>query len=145
VAASDFRPKSDEEYEALIRACIQVRSRAHETLVRKAGEWLQGLGATVSNPYPLDLLISKPRNLIIEAKRVGTTAPIFAVREAVGQLHEYRHFVGPRDSELCILLDAAPDLSLLEYVEDELQLFVIWLEHERFATGPKTAIFLNFV
>jgi hypothetical protein len=32
--------------------------------------------------------------LIIEAKIVGSRHPGFAIREAVGQLMEYRHFLG---------------------------------------------------
>lgn len=137
-----FQPKNDKDYEVIVRGGAQIRSRSHETLVGRAAIWLQALGASVSNPHPIDLLVTNPCRLIIEAKAVKGD-PLFAVREAVGQLHEYRHFIGPREANLCILLDVAPGPALIHYVESELHLFIFWHENDRFAMGSKTARFVN--
>jgi hypothetical protein len=65
--------------------------------------------------------------VIVEAKVVGRFSPILAVRPAVGQLFEYRSFIGPKESSLCILLDADPGQALVEYVE-HLGLLILWLK-----------------
>jgi hypothetical protein len=136
---ASFQPKNDDDYRALIRGGLQMRSRTHERLVRMAAMWLQQKGAVVSNPHPIDLMLTSPFKMIIEAKVVRGDNPIFAVREAVGQLHEYRYFLNLRDSPLCILLSAPPDASLVKYVEEELAMMLIWSEGEQFAQGPRTA------
>src|SRR5262245_25490954 len=66
-----------------------------------------------------DLLVSGPVTVLIEAK-IAHSGPLFAIRDAVGQLLEYRHFLGPKDSKLCILLDRNPGERLVGYVEHEL-------------------------
>jgi hypothetical protein len=138
---TQFRPRSEQEYATFISGGIQRRSRRHERLVRLAAERLHEAGATVSNPHPRDLLVTDPVVIIFEAKIVGSVDPIFAVREAVGQLFEYRYFVGPREAELCILLDAAPREGLVRYVENFLGLFIVWLIESEpgLRGGPRTA------
>ena len=138
-----FQAKSDEDYKAFIRGSIQIRSRSHEKLVNTAANWLQEKGATVSNPHPIDLMMTLPQKIILEAKVVGENNPIFAVREAVGQLHEYRYFLDFRDFRMCILLNAAPDTFLMTYIEEELGMLVLWSHHEQFMQGPRTAEFFH--
>jgi hypothetical protein len=137
--SAEFKPKADGDYVAVIKSATQRRSRAHETLVRVAGELLQKAGAVVGNPHPRDLLISAPAQLIIEAKIIGSRHPGFAIREAVGQLLEYRHFLGPRDAHLCILLDGNPGRALNDYVEKVLGFFILWVEGSRLLGGARTA------
>jgi hypothetical protein len=132
-----FKPKSAEDYIAIIQASVQRRSRSHERLVRLTGEWLQASGAEVVTPHPVDLLMVKPRKVILEAK-VTCGRPGAAIRQAVGQLFEYRWFLGPQDADLAILLDAAPGDALVSYVEERLGLFILWYANGQASAGPRT-------
>jgi hypothetical protein len=139
-----FRPKSAEEYLAVISASVQRRSRKHEALVAAAGRLLQGLGMVVSTPHPLDLLVTAPRRIIFEAKVTEALGPLIAIRHAIGQLYEYRRFRGPSDAALCVLLDVDPGDVLLQYVEDELHLNILWVTDGALNAGPRTsAAFLS--
>jgi hypothetical protein len=122
-----FRPKNEADYTAVIAATVQRRTRTHEKLVRLAGEWLQARGATIANTHPKDLEVIQPARVIIEAKVVRGRDPLFAAREAVGQLHEYRYFIGPRHAALAILLDVEPSPAVINYMENHLQVAVLWL------------------
>ncbi|ACL67024.1 hypothetical protein A2cp1_3698 [Anaeromyxobacter dehalogenans 2CP-1] len=133
-----FRPKSAEDYRAQIQGGFQVRSRKHEALVRIAGELLLRK-ATVTTPHPVDLRMTSPVPVIFEAKTVGSRGPGAAIREAVGQLYEYRYFIGPRDARLCVLLDDDPGAVLVQYVEDELGLMIAWLADGVLRAGPVTS------
>ncbi len=57
----------------------------------------------------------------------------------MGQLLEYRSFVGPKQSPVCILLDANPGRKLVEYVEKELGILMVWLTAQGLFAGPETA------
>jgi hypothetical protein len=126
LGASAFHPKNDADYEVQIRATKQRRSRTHERLVKQAGEALKAQGCAVATPHPLDLLMTAPDVVIVEAKTTRSRSVLSAVREAVGQLMEYQYFVGPRDAKLCILLDRAPDDSMRKYVEQKLGMILLW-------------------
>jgi hypothetical protein len=69
--------------------------------------------------------MTEPVRAIIEAKVTARFSPVLAVRAAVGQLLKYRAFIGPKQSELCVLLDANPGKRLVEYVENELEMLII--------------------
>jgi hypothetical protein len=138
----EFRPKSDASYVAFVRGGMQRRTRLHEALVRDAGLFLLKGGARVSSPHPMDLMLESPRMVILEAKIVGERNAGFAVRDAIGQLFEYRHFLGPRDAELGILLDQAPDREVVSFVEDGVGLLILWLDGGRILGGPKTSTVL---
>src|SRR5262249_50812667 len=112
-----FKPKSEEDYVAIIKASVQRRSRSHERLVRLAGEFFVARGEKGITPHPLDLVMTKPASVIFEAKPVSRFGPLFAIRQAIGQLFEYRRFIGPRQAMVCILLDAKPEDHLVDYVE----------------------------
>jgi hypothetical protein len=136
----EFRPKTDEEYAAFISGGVQRRSRNHERLVRLAGEEFQKNKAVVTNPHPLDLLVTvPPLKVIIEAKLIGGRNPGFAIREAVGQLFEYRYFKRLHDSEVCILLDGHPGEPLVRYVESALGMLILWLTPSGLIGGSETA------
>jgi hypothetical protein len=141
--ATAFNPKSDAEYIAMVRGGVQRRSRWHERLVRLCGEALQRAGATVSTPHPLDQLMTSPLSVIVEAKTSGSESAGYAIRQAVGQLHEYRYFVGPRDGALCVLVDREPDAELQVYVEDELGMLLLWIREDELRAAPKTRLRLQ--
>lgn len=83
--------------------------------------------------------MTAPVAAIFEAKIVGSRGPGAAIREAVGQLFEYRYFVGPRDAWACVLLDEDPGDVLVHYVEQELRLMIAWVIGGKFAGGPATS------
>jgi len=72
--------------------------------------------------------------------RLGYRHPGFAIREAVGQLMEYRHFLGPHDAQLCILLDGNPGHALTSYVEDVLGFLILWVESGTLQGGERTRV-----
>jgi len=73
---------------------------------------------------------------IFEAKVVGGRGALRAIREAVGQLYEYRFFIGPRTAQLCVLLDERPSKALVDYVEKHLALSIAWLSNDKLEAGP---------
>src|SRR5438034_1298140 len=99
---------------------------------------LQARGAKVTTPHPIDLRLTEPAEVIFEAKVLGRFSPVLAIRSAVGQLFEYRTFIGPKHSSLCILLDADPGKALTDYVENDLGLLISWLTADGFYGGPRT-------
>jgi len=131
-----FQPKSEADYTAVITGTVQRRTRTHEKLVRIAGEWLQARGLQIASPHPKDLEIISPMSVIIEAKVVRRGDPLRAAREAVGQLHEYRYFIGPRSAALAMLLDAEPSAALIRYMEEHLQVAVFWFVDNYLQGGP---------
>jgi len=133
-----FKPKSYEEYSAFIRGGVQRRSRNHEKLVKDAADFFRRHGASISNPHPIDLLMLSPLPIIFEAKLVNNLSAGFAVREAVGQLYEYRYFIGPRNANVCILLDEKPDELFVIYLENFLGIQIVWCTGVGFSGGPKT-------
>jgi hypothetical protein len=133
-----FSPKDDSDYVAFIKGGAQQRSRAHETLVRRVGEFLRETGAVVANPHPIDLLMLEPRTVAFEMKIVDNRSSGLLIREAVGQLFEYRYFLGPRAAFLCIVLDCNPGLALISYVEDHLNFGIAWFTSNEMHFGPKT-------
>jgi hypothetical protein len=135
-ALPEFRPKRDTDYTAVISATVQHRTRSHERLVRFAGQWLQARGVVIANQHPKDLEIISPVSVIVEAKVVGRRDPLFALREALGQLHEYKYFIGPPNAELAILLDSEPPASLIHYSESRLQVAVLWVVNAILSGGP---------
>jgi hypothetical protein len=135
---AELRFKSEGDYLAVITPSLQRRSRDHEKLVRYAAEYLLRCGTTVITQHPIDLLMTRPRKVIFEAKLTRKCNPLLAIREAVGQLWEYRYFVGPSDALLCVLLDKDPGAPLVNYVEQHLGISVVWFSDERLICGPKT-------
>lgn len=130
--------KGEDEYFAVIRGGIQRRSRDHERLVRQAAEFLSSHHAVVNTLHPIDLLMTVPKDIIFEAKPVRGRNAIFAIREAVGQLREYQHFVGPKSGILFILLDENPGPVLVDYIENVLSMCICWMHDSQLFGGPKS-------
>jgi hypothetical protein len=143
--AETLKIKSSADYFAFIQGGQQRRTRNHERLIARAVTELETRGAELSTPHPIDLRIIKPSQVIVEAKLVGAFGPILAVRAAVGQLFEYRAFRGPKEAALSILLDADPGKALVEYVEKDLGLLIMWLTAEGLFGGPETASRLSWL
>jgi 5-methylcytosine-specific restriction enzyme MrcB-like protein len=93
-----FRPKDDGDYVVNIPTRTERRKRRHETLVREFGEYAKTRGFTPSTArHPKDIVLTASHGeWLVEAKVVKSGNPTKAVREAVGQLLEYRHFLCDR-------------------------------------------------
>jgi hypothetical protein len=143
--ASAFRPKDETEYVAFLMGGRQVRTRHHERLVRLVGEHLQQCGAVVSTHRRIDLLMTAPAVVIFEAKTVGSRDPSFAVREAIGQLLEYRHYLGPTNAALCIILDKPPAPHTVDFVEGAVGMMLAWMDGDKMLCGPTTGGALPFI
>ncbi len=137
-SAPKFAPKSDSDYVVLLSASRQLRTRRHEKIVREAGGYLQRNGGKVSTLHPIDLSLHTPLDIIFEVKIVGERDPVFAIRDAVGQLQEYSYFLGRRDASLCVLLDEAPGEPLVAYVETRLRMLMAWFADGCLWCGPRT-------
>ena len=100
-----FNPKDDADYVAIINARKIIKSRKHETLVKKFGEHAKDCGFVASTPHPIDLLLEKNgTRWIVEAKIVYKLNFAHAVRGALAQLIEYRYFWSP-NARMIALID----------------------------------------
>jgi len=97
-----FAPKSDSDYVSHLIGKALVKSRRHETLVKEYGEHASSLGLSpATNVHPRDLtLVSGGEEWLVEAKVVYRGNTTNAVRDAIGQLLQYRHFLYPSDSSV---------------------------------------------
>lgn len=139
--ASQFTKRPIGEYLAVVRIAVQRRSRKHEELVNDLAAAFRTVDIEATNPSPLDLLISGDPPIIVEVKVASNGGTLHAIREAVGQLMEYRHFDLKRAATLCIVLDQAPDRpEVVEYVESTLGIMLMWRKPPGFGAGPITAV-----
>ncbi|MGA5064964.1 MrcB family domain-containing protein [Streptomyces exfoliatus] len=99
---ADFHPKDSGEYTAQISARQQVKQRSHEDLVKDFGLYVADRGyiPITRLQHPKDLVLRQQHvaeepggEWLVEAKIVRHGNPTVAVREALGQLYEYRHFL----------------------------------------------------
>ena len=111
----DTSPLDDSEYYVQVTGGKRVVSRKHASVVNMAVAWFLNSGMKAIRAHPIDILVDS--SLLVEVKTTGTRSTIFAVREAVGQLLEYKHFVGPNQGKLCILIDQPPEReTIVSYV-----------------------------
>ena len=105
LALCGFNPKSDLEYVVELKAATIVKSRRHEKIVKLFGEFAMASGFGVITPDPMDVLLTRDgSSWIVEAKIVYDLNFAQAVRSAIGQLMDYRHFLLP-DARLIALFD----------------------------------------
>lgn len=91
-----FRPKDGSDYYVLIRQRKIKKSRSHEVLVRLFGEYIEqrGFVPITKKMHPKDIVLRRDgAEWLVEAKTVKRGNPTQAVREALGQLYEYSHFL----------------------------------------------------
>lgn len=101
-----FAPKSDADYVAHLTGTQLVKSRRHETLVRQFGEYAATRGLSpATNVHPRDMTLSPSgqQEWLVEAKIVYNGNVTSAVRETIGQLLQYRHFLYPPGSTVRLL------------------------------------------
>jgi hypothetical protein len=92
-------PGADADYITHVLGGLYRHGRTHETLVNDFADWLAARGLTVASNAAIDLGLEQPP-VIIEAKVIRAARWAQAIREAVGQLYEYRYFqvVAPESS-----------------------------------------------
>ncbi len=130
-----FKPKADTQYLARIQARTHKRGRTHETLVNDFASWLVKQGISVGRNAAIDLGVEDPP-VIIEAKAVLSWAR--SIREAVGQLYEYRFFqVVPPDSKLVFLASGPVPIEWRDYLERDREIGVAWRDVEGFSLTSK--------
>jgi hypothetical protein len=121
-----FRPGADTDYITQVLEGPHRRSRKHETLVNAFADWLDARGLTVAFNAAIDLGLEQPP-VIIEAKVIRAARWAQAVREAVGQLYEYRYFqVVARESSLLFLASAEIPRMWLDYLDEEHEIGAAW-------------------
>lgn len=124
-----FASKAETPYDVVLAASVQHRTREHERLLRVTAKWL-GMNhprlIASSRRHPLDMLVSGATHLIVEAKTTRRIHAGFAIRQALGQLYEYRYFIGPQEANLVVLLDAKPEDMFIDYLENHLGIGLLW-------------------
>jgi len=121
-----FRPGADADYITHVLGGTYSRGRTHETLVNYFADWLVARGLTVASNAAIDLGLEHPP-VIIEAKVIRAARWAQAIREAVGQLHEYRYFqVVARESSLLFLASAEVPRMWLDYLDGEHEIGAAW-------------------
>lgn len=112
-----FSEKCENAYLVDLDAVVQERSKEHESLVNRFAEYLRLLGYNPVYSKAIDLALQNPP-LIVEAKAIRSGGWIKCVREAVAQLHEYRHFnVSLRNANLLFLASAPVPAHWMEYLK----------------------------
>ena len=92
---ADFQPKDASDYVSRVRGQVLTKSREHEALIETFGKSAAAAGYSVSTKvHPRDLVLdNRSEHYLVEAKVLYRGNATEAVRSAVGQLFEYRHFL----------------------------------------------------
>jgi hypothetical protein len=134
-----FKPRADADYVSNVAGGPFRRSRTHETLVNDFARWLSDRGLEAASNAAIDLGLVQPP-VIIEAKVIRTQKWAAGIREAVGQLYEYRYFqvVAP-DSELLFLASAEIPEKWLDYLDKDRRIGAAWRAGDGFQMTPRAA------
>lgn len=121
-----FKPRADTDYVTNVSGGAFRRGRTHETLVNDFAEWLAGEGLLAASNAAIDLGLQHPP-VIIEAKVIRPGRWAAAIREAIGQLYEYRYFqvVAPQ-SGLLFLGSTDIPRKWLDYLDRDRQIGAAW-------------------
>ncbi|WP_435969877.1 MrcB family domain-containing protein [Streptomyces sp. Qhu_M48] len=130
---ADFHPKDGSEYKVQITARQQIKQRLHEDLIKDFGHHVVDRGYVPSTlrQHPKDLVLRQSRDSggqdpewLVEAKIVRNGNATVAVREALGQLYEYRHF----------LYQQRPEPFLVGLFSEEIGIYAPYLEEQGIAS-----------
>ena len=121
-----FKPRADTDYITHVSGGAFRRGRTHETLVNGFAEWLATKGLLAASNAAIDLGLEHPP-VIIEAKVIRPGRWAAAIREAIGQLYEYRYFqvVAPQSSLLFLASTDIPR-KWLDYLDEDRQIGAAW-------------------
>jgi len=112
--------------------------------VNDFAEWLAARGLTVGSNAAIDLGLERPP-VIIEAKVIHSGRWARAIREAVGQLYEYRYFqvIAP-ESKLLFLASAEIPQRWLEYLDQDRNMGAAWRSTGGFQLSNRASKALGF-
>lgn len=138
-----FKPRADTDYLAQVVGGPAQRGRTHETLVNDFAAWLARRGLVVGYNAAIDLGLEHPP-VIIEAKVIRAGRWAHALREAIGQLYEYRHFqvVSPQSS-LIFLASAQLPTRWLDYLDHDRGIGAAWRSEDGFALTKRARMALG--
>jgi hypothetical protein len=130
-----FRAKADTKYVVELQGGRRIRSRTHERLVNRCAGWLSRNDLHPARNAAVDLGLEQPP-VVIEAKVIGASWAK-SIREAVGQLYEYRYFkVADPASRLIFLADKRVPASWVRYLERDRDIGVISMRGNRVELSP---------
>ncbi|MEU8521428.1 DUF3578 domain-containing protein [Streptomyces sp. NPDC048577] len=143
---AEFRPKDSADYVAQIVARQQVKKRSHEKLIEDFGIYIASRGYTpvTAGQHPKDLVLrrgvvtgERHGEWLVEAKIVHNGNPTKAVREAVGQLYEYRHFLYAKRSEPFLIGLFSEQVGVYAPYLEEQGITSIWREGDGWDGSPR--------
>jgi hypothetical protein len=130
-----FAPKADLSYQVEVEGGVRAHDRQHETLVNAFADWLIQHGLTPLRNRAIDLGLENPP-VVIEAKQVQDWPS--AIRQAVGQLYEYRFFnVVQPDARLVFLASKAVPHKWINYLEFDRGIVVAWHDGKGFQLSER--------
>ncbi|MGS2588181.1 MrcB family domain-containing protein [Streptomyces hebeiensis] len=143
-----FRPKDSSDYIANIQAQQQVKRRHHEALIKTFGLHVvsRGYVPTTRSVHPKDLVLHRDGQnpatsdeWLVEAKVVRRGNPTEAVRQAVGQLYEYSHFLyrEKRRREPHLLGLFSEDVGVYADYLEHRGIASIWKEGDEWRGSPR--------
>ncbi|WP_187645791.1 MrcB family domain-containing protein [Streptomyces sp. TRM49041] len=121
-----FKAKSSDGYVVEVQGGTYAREQRHEALIRSFAHHAAARGFDVysENMHPRDLVLrhrgEPAKEWLVEGKVVKKGGARLAVREAVAQLHEYRHFAYRRHGY--------PDPRMLALFTQDIQHYAPYLE-----------------
>lgn len=122
-----FKPKADTNYIVEIAKTRRTATRRHETLVNDFAAWLLARDLEPGRNAAIDLGLTEPP-VIFEAKTINASWAD-AIRQAVGQLYEYRYFkIASPAAELVFLSEKPVPPAWLEYLERDRHIGAVWPE-----------------
>ncbi|WP_432012461.1 MrcB family domain-containing protein [Streptomyces cucumeris] len=128
-----FRPKDGRDYVAHIAQRTVTVTRDHENLIDGFGRYIEprGFVPITEKMHPKDLVLRRGGvEWLVEAKTVKKGNPTKAVREALSQLFEYRHFLYVQQGQ--------PKPHLLGLFTEDIEVYAPYLEERGIASVWKT-------
>ncbi|MBL1095991.1 MrcB family domain-containing protein [Streptomyces coffeae] len=128
-----FRPKDGGDYVAHIAQRTITVTRDHENLIDGFGRYIEprGFVPITEKMHPKDLVLRRGgTEWLVEAKTVKRGNPTRAVREALSQLFEYRHFLYAQQER--------PEPYLLGLFTEDIEAYAPYLEQRGIASIWKT-------
>jgi hypothetical protein len=134
-----FEAKADADYVAKIAPRTERRSRHHETLVNGFVEWAEARGLRVRRNQAIDIAVGEPP-VVVEAKIIPEIGDAGPIRQAVGQLYEYRYFQIVSTKAQLVLLSSRPlPTRWVRYLEQDRGIGVAWPAGGSFQLSKKAA------
>ncbi|MEU3351889.1 DUF3578 domain-containing protein [Streptomyces sp. NPDC037389] len=134
-----FQPKDGSDYTAHIAARTITKSRRHEVLIEQFGHYVEARGFVpiTKKQHPKDLVLRQDSvEWLVEAKTIKGHSAASAVREAVGQLFEYSHFLYEQSSKPHLLALFTEDIKAFVPYLEGLGIASVWSTPEGWAGSP---------